>query len=137
MQRFNALLNQPELRALNTRNQETQIAQNFWGAVVPDHLAEYSHASSIKNKQMTVFANNNAVAAKIKLLIPSLLIKLEKQGCEVTSICLKVQVKSTPTTQPKAIRKLSPSAATSVKHLAENLSGTALGDALTILATRT
>ena len=137
MQRFNALLNQPELLALNVRNKETEIAQKIWGAIVPTDLAPLSHAGSIKNKEITVFANNNTVAAKIKFLIPSLLIKLEKQGCEVTAICLKVQVKSSPTTTPKAIRKLSPSAATNVKKLAENLSGTALGDALAVLATRT
>ncbi len=137
MQRFNALLNQPELVAINARNKETQIAQNIWGAIAPDNLAEFSHASSIKNKQITIFADNNAVAAKIKLFIPSLLIKLEKQGCEVTSILVKVQVKSTFTPKPKAIKKLSPVAATSVQTLAKKLSGTALGEALARLATKT
>ncbi|MES2013875.1 MAG: DciA family protein [Pseudomonadota bacterium] len=137
MQRFNALLNQPELVAINARNKETQIAQNIWGAIAPDNLAEFSHASSIKNKQITIFADNNAVAAKIKLFIPSLLIKLEKQGCEVTSILVKVQVKSTLTPKPKAIKKLSPVAATSVQTLAKKLSGTALGEALARLATKT
>lgn len=137
MQRFNALLNQPELVAINARNKETQIAQNIWGAIAPDNLAEFSHASSIKNKQITIFADNNAVAAKIKLFIPSLLIKLEKQGCEVTSILVKVQVKSAFTPKPKAIKKLSPMAATSVRTLAKKLSGTALGEALARLATKT
>lgn len=137
MQRFNALLNQPELVAINARNKETQIAQNIWGAIAPDNLAEFSHASSIKNKQITIFADNNAVAAKIKLFIPSLLIKLEKQGCEVTSILVKVQVKSTFTPKPRAIKKLSPVAATSVQTLAKKLSGTALGEALARLATKT
>lgn len=137
MQRFNALLNQPELVAINARNKETQIAQNIWGAIAPDNLAEFSHASSIKNKQITIFADNNAVAAKIKLFIPSLLIKLEKQGCEVTSILVKVQVKSAFTPKPKAIKKLSPVAATSVRTLAKKLSGTALGEALARLATKT
>lgn len=137
MQRFNALLNQPELVAINARNIETQIAQNIWGAIAPDNLAEFSHASSIKNKQITIFADNNAVAAKIKLFIPSLLIKLEKQGCEVTSILVKVQVKSTLTPKPKAIKKLSPVAATSIQTLAKKLSGTTLGEALARLATKT
>ncbi|OIR06636.1 hypothetical protein GALL_112430 [mine drainage metagenome] len=137
MQRFNALLNQPELIELRARNKETQIAQNIWGAIAPDNLAELSHASSIKNKQITIFADNNAVAAKIKLFIPSLLIKLEKQGCEVTSIYVKVQVKSAPKSKPKPIKKLSPVAATSLNALAKRLSGTALGEALTRLATKT
>ncbi len=134
MQRFNALLNQPELSALNARNLQTQAAQKIWEAIAPDNLAKFSHAASIKNQQFTVFANNNAVAAKIKLLIPSLLIQLEKQECEVTSIRVKVQVKSTPQPRQKTLKKLSPIAAKPLRQLGEKLSGTALGDALTRLA---
>ncbi len=136
MKRFNALLNQPELTVLNERGRETQAAQKIWGAIAPDNLAQLSHATTIKNQQFTVFADNNAVAAKIKLFIPSLLIKLEKKGCEVTSIRVKVQVKSTPQIKPKAIKKLSAQAAIDLHQLAKKLSGTALGDALTRLATK-
>ncbi len=134
MQRFNALLKQPELAALNERTQQNQAVQKIWEAIAPDNLAKYSHAGSIKNQQLTVYANNNAVAAKIKLLIPSLLIKLEKQECEVTAIRIKVQVKSTPQPKPKTPKKLSPLAAKQLKQLGEKLSGTALGDALIKLA---
>ncbi len=134
MQRLNALFNQPELIALNEHSQQNQAAQKIWEAIAPDNLAEFSHAIGIKNQQFTVFANNNAVAAKIKLLIPSLLIKLEKQECEVTAIRVKVQVKSTPQPKPKTLKKLSPLAAKQLKQLGKKLSGTALGDALTKLA---
>lgn len=134
MQRFNALLNQPELIMLKARNQEAQTAQKIWEAIAPDNLAQLSHASSIKNQQFTVIANNNAVAAKIKLFIPSLLIKLEKQGCQVTAIRVKVQVKSTPPTKTKTIKKLSTHAASNLNQLAEKISGTTLGDALARLA---
>ncbi len=134
MQRFNALLNQPELTALNARNLQNQAAQKIWEAIAPDNLAQYSHATSIKNQQFTLYANNNAVAAKIKLLIPSLLIKLEKQECEVTAIRVKVQVKSTPETPTKPVKKLSHHAATELTALAEKLAGSALGDALAKLA---
>lgn len=130
MQRFNTLLKQPELSALNARNLQTQAAQKIWEAIAPDNLAQFSHASSIKNQQFTVFADNSVVAAKIKLLLPSLLIKLQKQVCEVTAIHVKVQVKSTP--RPKLVkpRKLSPIAVSQLKQLGKKLSGTALGDAL-------
>ncbi|MSP86414.1 MAG: DUF721 domain-containing protein [Methylotenera sp.] len=136
MRQFNALLKQPELIALNAHSREAQAAQEIWGAIAPDNLAKFSHASSIKNKQLNLCANNNAVAAKIKLFIPSLLIQLEKQGCEVTSIRVKVQVKSTPQTKPKTIKKLSTKAGTELHQLAEKLSGTALGNALARLATK-
>ena len=136
MRQFNALLKQPELIALNAHTKDAQVAQKIWGLIAPDNLAKFSHASSIKNKQLNLYAYNNAVAAKIKLLIPSLLIQLEKQGCEVTSIQVKVQVKSSPQPKSKTIKKLSSKAGNELNQLAEKLSGTALGDALARLATK-
>lgn len=130
MQRFNTLLKLSELNVLNTRTQETQAAQRLWAAIAPENLAKFSRAISIKNKQLNVYADNSVVAAKIKLLLPSLLIQLQKQECEVTAIRVKVQVKSSPQPKPKTLRKLSPAAADSLKELSEKLAGTALGDAL-------
>jgi hypothetical protein len=130
MQRFNTLLKHPELNALNTRTQETQAAQKIWEAIVPDYLAKFSRASSIKNKQLNIYADNSVVAAKIKLLSPSLLIQLQKQVCEVTAIRVKVQVKSSPQPKLKTPRKLTPAAVSSLKELSVKLTGTALGDAL-------
>jgi hypothetical protein len=130
MQRFNSLLNQPELSALQDRSRDTQIAQQIWEAVAPENLAQFSHASSIKTGLFTIIAHNNAVAAKIKLFIPSLLIQLEKQECEVTAIRVKVQVKSTPKTKPKPAKKLSLHAVKNLNALAEKVPGTSLADAL-------
>ncbi len=84
----------------------------------------------------TIFANNNAVAAKIKLFMPSLLIKLEKLGCEVTSIRVKVQVKSSPQAKPKVIKKISSKAGLNLQLLAKKLAGSPLGDALSKLANK-
>jgi len=130
MQRFNTLLKNPELGALRMRTQETQDAQKIWNAIAPDNLAKFSRASSIKNKQLNVYADNSVVAAKIKHLLPSLLIQLQKQVCEVTAIRVKVQVKSSPQPRRKTLRKLTPAAVSSLKELSEKLAGTALGDAL-------
>jgi hypothetical protein len=136
MRQFNVLLQQPELNALNAHTKEAQLAQKIWETIAPDNLPQFSHASGIKNKELNLYAHNNAVAAKIKLLIPSLLIQLEKQGCEVTSIQVKVQVKSSPQAKSKAIKRLSSKAGNELNQLAEKLSGTALGDALSRLATK-
>ena len=134
MQRFNSLLNQPELSALQERTRSTQVAQTLWASVAPENLAQFSHASSLKNGQFNIVAHNNAVAAKIKLFIPSLLIQLEKRECEVTAIRVKVQVKSTPVPKHKPLRKLSSNAAASLNDLAEKISGSPLADALSRLA---
>jgi hypothetical protein len=130
MQRFNTLLKQPELIELNKRTLESQAAQKLWVEIAPDNMAQFSHISSIKNNQFTVYANNNAVAAKIKLLIPSLLIKLEKQGYEVTAIRVKVQAKSSPIPVPKFTKSLSTEAIHQLQKLEVKLSGTSLGESL-------
>jgi len=130
MQRFNTLLKQPELNELNQRTLEAQTSQKIWAEIAPDGLAKHSHISSIKNKQITVYANNNAVAAKIKLLIPSLLIQLENQGYEVTAIRIKVQAKSSPLPAPKSTKSLSSEAVSQLQKLESQLSGTTLGDSL-------
>ena len=132
MLRFNALLNNPGLTALDAHAKEAQAAQKIWVEIAPDNLAQLSHAASIKNQQFTIFANNNAVAAKINLFLPSLLIKLEKLGCEVTSIRVKVQVKSSPQAKPKVIKKISSKAGLNLQLLA----GSPLGDALSKLANK-
>jgi hypothetical protein len=130
MQRFNTLLKQPELIELNKRTLESQAAQKLWVEIAPDNMAQFSHISSIKNNQFTVYANNNAVAAKIKLLIPSLLIRLEKQGYEVTAIRVKVQAKSSPLPVPKFRKSLSTEAIHQLQKLEVKLSGTSLGESL-------
>ncbi len=138
MRQFNSImLNQPELIALNEHTLESQAAQKIWLDIAPEGLANLSYASSIKNKQFTLFANNNAVAAKIKIFTPSLLIKLEKKGYEVTSIRVKVQVKSTHQAKIKTPKKLSAHAANELNLLSQKISGTPLGEALAKLVTKT
>lgn len=130
MERFNSLLKHAELNALQQRSRETQAAQKIWEAIAPAEVTKFSHASSIKNQQLTVFADNSVVAAKIKLLLPSLLIQLQKQEREVTAIRVKVQVKSTPQTKTKTPRKLSTVAVQRLKNLSSQLGDTPLAAAL-------
>ncbi|HOY70694.1 MAG TPA: DciA family protein [Methylotenera sp.] len=136
MRQLNTLLRQPELNTLTKQAKQAATAQALWQTVAPIEIARFSHAIGVKSQQLLLFADNNAVAAKIKLLLPSLLIQLEKQGCEVTAIRVKVQVKSTPQPPKKATKKLSSKAAVNIKHLAEKYAGSPLGDALARLADR-
>lgn len=137
MRQFNALFNQPEFTALSAHSKKVAAAQQLWLAIAPAQIVPYCHASQIENKQLLLRADNNAVAAKIKLLIPSLLIQLEKQGSEVTAIQVKVQVKSSPQERVKAIKTISKHSAASIEELAKKLDGTPLGQSLARLATRT
>lgn len=125
-----------ELAALSEQAGKLTLSQQKWGAIVPAALKPYTQAGSITHKRMTVYADNGAVAAKIKMMLPSLILGLQKQGLEVTSIRVEVQVKSTHNKPAKPLRTLSPAAAASLEKLATELEGSALGDALARLSSR-
>jgi hypothetical protein len=137
MRRLNALFkDNAELVALSAQAGNLTASQKTWEAVAPDSLKQFTQAGSVKHKRLTVYADNGAVAAKIKLLLPSLLTKLQKQGLEVTSIRVEVQVKSSPKKPEKSQRILSVQAASSLGKLAAELDGSALGEALSRLSGR-
>ena len=137
MRRFNALFKEnPELVALVGQADSLTASQKIWNTILPDALKPFTQAGSVKHKRLTVYADNGAVAAKIKLLLPSLLTKLQKQGLEVTSIRVEMQVKSSPRKSVKPVRNISPKAACSLSKLADELSGSALGEALAKLSRR-
>lgn len=125
-----------ELAALSEQAEKLTLSQQKWSAVVPAALKPYTQAGSVNHKRLTVYANNGAVAAKIKLLLPSLIVGLQKQGLEVTSIRVEVQVKSSPAKPAKKLRTLSPIAAASLEKLAAELQGSPLGDAVARLSSR-
>jgi hypothetical protein len=137
MRRLNALFNDnADLAALSSQAGNLTATQKTWDAIAPDSLKQFTQAGSVKHKRLIVYADNGAVAAKIKMLLPSLLTKLQNQGLEVTSIRVVVQVKSGLEKPAKSVRNLSPQAASSLQNLAVELKGSALGDALSRLASR-
>jgi hypothetical protein len=137
MRRLNALFkDNAELVALSAQAGNLTASQKNWEAVAPDSLKQLTQAGSIKHKRLTVYADNGAVATKIKMLLPSLLTKLQKQGVEVTSIRVEVQVKSGVKNPVKTLRNLSPEAASSLGKLAAELGDSALGEALARLSGR-
>lgn len=134
MKQFNALLQHPTMQAYAAHTQDAEVLAKMWRQVAPLALMKLTVPTQIKNQRLIVVCASNAIAAKIKLLSPSLLIQLQNQGYELTAIQPKVQVKSTPETKPKVHRKLSLHAATTLKNLEAKLPNTALGDALAKIA---
>lgn len=137
MRRISALFKEDaELVALSGHADSLTVSQKIWATSAPDSLKQFTQAGSVKHKRLTVYADNGAVAAKVKLLLPSLLTKLQKQGLEVTSIRVEVQVKSSPRKTVKPARHISPGASSSLENLANGLPACALRDALLKLAQR-
>ena len=137
MQRFNALFKEnAELVTLSERANNLTASQKIWNSAVPDALRPFTRAGAVKHKRLTVYADNGAVAAKIKFLLPSLLIKLQKQGLEVTAIRIEVQVKSAPRKPGQKARTVPAQAAAGLQALATKLGDSELGAALSRLARR-
>jgi hypothetical protein len=137
MQRFSTLFKEnAELATLSDRASKLTASQKIWNSAVPDAVRPFTRAGALKHKRLTVYADNGAVAAKIKLLLPSLLIKLQKQGLEVTAIRIEVQVKSAPRKTGRPARILTAQAASNLQALATRLGDSELGAALARLARR-
>lgn len=125
-----------DLAALSKQAEKLTLSQQKWNAVVPAALKPYTQAGNLNHNRLTVYANNGAVAAKIKLLLPSLIVGLQKQGLEITSIRVEVQVKSAQAQPHRKLRTLSPAAAASLEKLAADLQGSPLGDVIARLSNR-
>lgn len=138
MRKFNAVFNDhPELRAVFGQARQLTATQAIWHSIVPAPLNQHCQAGNVQHRRLTVYADNGAVASKIKLMLPNLLVKLQKQGVEVTSIRVEVQVQSHRLTPNKPLRKVSISASEQLKQLADTLPDSDLGRALRKLSSRT
>lgn len=122
MQRIKAFLNNnADLALISSKAQNLNACQKLWDTVVPKTLKSCTQAGEVNHKRLTVYASNGAVAAKVKLLLPSLLTNLQKHGLEVTSIRVQVQVQSTPRKPQKPARQLSEFASAELAKLAGQL----------------
>ena len=137
MQLINAILKNSALSKMAEKAKELTSIQKIWNEIVPSQLEQFTHAGNIEHKRLTVHVENGAIAAKIKLLLPSLISKLQKQGVEVTSIRVQIEVQSKTEKVAKPSRHLSENASKSVESLAKKLEGSELGEVLTRLSKRT
>jgi len=59
--------------------------------LIPSHLAQHCNLGRISDGKLTILAENGAIAAKLKQISPSLLLKFQELGWEVTAIQILVQ----------------------------------------------
>lgn len=137
MQLINAILKNSALSKMAEKAKELTSIQKIWNEIVPSQLEKFTQAGNIEHKRLTVHVENGAIAGKIKLLLPSLISKLQKQGVEVTSIRVQIEVQSNTKKIAKPPRHLSENASKSVESLANKLEGSELGEVLTRLSKRT
>lgn len=73
-----------------------QALQQHYEQIVPSSLKPSSRVQYIEGKILTLAADNGAVAAKLRQLVPELTRKFNDKGCEITGIQVRVQVYSAP-----------------------------------------
>ncbi len=130
MRQLNTILNaKNELTSLAQRAQALQTLQQFWQLAAPPMLQDATKVAHLQSGILTLYANNGAVAAKIKLLNTNLLMQLHNlQQTEaqfsnfvVTAIVVKVQVFSSVKTPSKRARVLSNNAQAALATFAATL----------------
>lgn len=137
MRRLNSLWQQDSaLQTLSAQAEYLNTLQSTWETAIPPSLKRHCRAGFLSDQCLTVFANNGAVAAKLKLLASGLMTKLQAQGLEVTAIRVEVQVISEPKKPVRAPRSLGAQAVSSLRRLADSLPDSPLRDALVRLSQR-
>ncbi|MFZ2302942.1 MAG: DUF721 domain-containing protein [Gallionella sp.] len=134
-QRFKSLLsNDPELRPLLVKAQALSALQRHFSDIAPPVFAQSSQVLGLQSGVLSVSVANAALAAKLRQLVPELVVMLQNRGCEINGIRVKVQVsfnRSQPVTTP---RKLGKTAMDALNGLSQTLGDSPLRLALKKLA---
>jgi len=111
--------------------------RRIYSKLVPQQLSRSSAIVNYKQQKVVIFADNNAVAAKLRLLSPRLVNDFSKCGVQVTGIRLEVQPReeALKTSLTKRAR-LSRAGADSLEALARQLPDSPLKRALAEMAAR-
>ena len=111
--------------------------RRIYSELVPQQLLRCSSIVNYKQENVVIFAENNAIAAKLKLLSPRLVNDFSKRGVQVTGIRLEVQPRQEPrkALTPKQA-KLSAAGAESLEALAKRLPDSRLKQAVTEMVER-
>jgi len=111
--------------------------RRIYQEIMPQQLLRSSSIVNYKQEKVVIFAENNAIAAKIKLLSPRLVNDFSKRGLQITGIRLEVQPQQTAPQEPvQKHARLSHAGAASIGALAKRLPDSKLKQALTDMAGR-
>ena len=120
----------PELQTLNQKTRQLMALQSVLVDVLPGDLATSVSVALMKAGELTLSAENGAVAAKLRQMAPRILIKLRQLGHEITGIRLQVQVRMRDNPLPQKQISLSPRARDAINLLSERIETSPLKTAL-------
>ena len=105
-------------------------------AMLPESLARYCSIANYKQGKVVIFAANGAIAAKLKLMLPTLSEQLSKRGIEVTGLEVCVQLLASDPQVVEKSAKMSLEAALVLARLCEQLPDSELKITLAKFASR-
>ena len=122
------------LSRLTAAAQRLSALSHLWESVAPLGLVRSCRVGRLDCGVLTLYADNGAVASKLKQQLPSLLTKFQQRGGEITGIQVDVQV-NLPLTNSRTAKKsaISNQGLSSLKELEHELPDSDLKVALTNL----
>ena len=81
-----------DFSALKQATQRVLALQRLYSACAPPDLVQHSRVIKVDGSKLVLAADNGAVAAKLRQVMPRLLKNLQKQAAEVTVLQVRVQV---------------------------------------------
>lgn len=133
----NSFLNAaPNMQSLLQQAQKLLLLQKAWNEVAPKPLATASIVGAAHQQTLIVYANNGAIAGKLRQLAPRLLEELQNRGIEITAIRVDVQVRIPPPGKKAKDLAVSHNALISLENLENNLADSPLKTALQTLIRR-
>ena len=126
----------PELQALNREIRQLLALQSVLADVLPGNLAPSVRVALVKAGELILFADNGAVAAKLRQMLPRILISLRQRGCEITGIHLQMQVRIRDNPLPRKQISLTREARDEIRLVSERLNDSPLKTALSRLGRR-
>jgi hypothetical protein len=102
-------------------------------SLLPEPLARTCTVANYKHGKLVVFAENSAVAAKLKLLSPTIRDRLSNRGVQVTEMDISVQAPDTAQEKPEKKARLSGSAVSTLAELASQLPDSPLKQSIALL----
>ena len=125
----------PEIGRLVPQAAELLEIRQALRELLPDKMRGFCEIARVKQGSVVIFAENNATAAKLRLLAPTIVQQLRRRGLKVTGIEARVQGgKSHPVRERRAAVELSPAAGAALDRLSERLPDSPLRAAIQSLA---
>ena len=132
-----AFLNQPDgIAPLMPQARRLIELREILAAVLPESLARCCSIANFKQGKVVIFAANGAIAAKLKLMLPTLLEQLSKRAIEVTGLEVCVQPLASDPQAVEKSAKMSVEAAAELSQLCEQLPDSELKITLVKIAAR-